>query len=107
MSKNIRIKQNGVVREFPSTQLIGTRTNDGTGEWVPKDEHVTTIKQITLNGQYKASKDNVKGYTAVIVNVKRTKITGVDKEDGETYEVTVDNEGYLSKTKISKEEQNP
>lgn len=102
MSKNIRIKEDGTPVSYNDVSVIGTRFDFGSGDWIPEDETITTYKSITQNGQYKAKeRDGVKGYTAVFINVPLKKVVGIDREDGNTYEVYVDGQGNLVKTQIN------
>lgn len=101
MAKNITIKQDGTASTFSNISIIGTRNDSGSGDWIPEDNAKTTWKHITKNGQYKAQeRDGVKGYTALFVNVPLKTITGKDKNDGHTYEVSVDGSGNIRKRQI-------
>jgi hypothetical protein len=100
--KNVTVKKNGVAQTFNNTFVIGTRTDRGSGDWIPEEDAKTAIKHITLNGQYIArSRDNVMGYTAVFVNVPLRSITGVDPNDGNTYKVRIDGQGNIRKTRVN------
>lgn len=101
-TKNITIKQNGVAQTYNNTSVIGTRTDSGSGDWIPEEDSITCAKVIKLNGRYKArERDNVKGYTAVFVNVPLHSITGIDPNDGNTYEVSVDGQGNIQKRQVN------
>lgn len=98
---NITIKENGTARNFNNISAIGTRVDSGNTDWVPEDENRTTWKQIDKNGQYFAQqRDGVAGYTAVFINVPLKSIIGKDKNDGHTYEVSVDGSGNIQKRQI-------
>lgn len=101
MSKTITIKQDGTAQTYNNINIIGTRNDTGSGDWIPEDEVKTTFKKITQNGQFVAKdRDDVSGYTAVFVNVPLKSITGKDRNDGHTYEVSVDGSGNIQKRQI-------
>lgn len=101
-TKNVIIKQNGISQTYNNTSVIGTRTDSGTGDWVPEEDVKTSVKLIKLNGQYKSfERDGVLGYSAVFINVPLHSITGIDPNDGNTYEVSVDGQGNIQKRQVN------
>lgn len=102
IAKNVIIKQNGVEHTYNNTSIIGTRTDSGSGDWISEEDAKTGMKDIRLNGQYKAKeRDGLIGYSAVFVNVPRHSITGIDPNDGNTYEVSVDGQGNIQKRQVN------
>lgn len=102
MSKTITIKQDGIAQTYNNINIIGTRNDTGSGDWIPEDEAKTTFKKITQNGQYVAKdRDDVAGYTAVFVNVPHKTITGIDRNDGKTYEISLDGNGNIVKREVT------
>ena len=93
---NITIKENGTGENFSGVQHIEVPSKDsGSAEFIPEEGLVTGIKHITANGIYRASDDGFAGYTAVVVAVQPTKVTGVNPSDGQRYTVTRDEFGNL------------
>ena len=93
---NITIKQSGTVKNFDGVHHIEVPSQwSGDNEWVPDSKALTGIKKITENGTYYASDDNLAGYTAVVVFVKPTQVTGTNPADGQQYTVTRDEFGNL------------
>ena len=96
MAKNITIKDDGVAESYEDVSKITTKNIDsGSTDWIPEDDCATGIKYITSNGAFNASEDNLGGYTAVIINVSPTQVTGIDPETGEAVTVTTDNDGNI------------
>lgn len=105
MSKNIIIQNNGVSVTYTGAKKIKTRNaKGGTLYWLPEGEQPTAVKNITANGTYKASDENLYAYSQAIVNVPgaaKDSETGRDRTDGNDYNVTVDPQtDEIVKTKI-------
>lgn len=116
MSKNIIIQEGGVNKNLNSIKKILTDEQDGGScKWIPEDEAERGTKTITKNGTYKASDDDLYGYSKVTVNVTGgsgstpsssntpgSSVTGKDPEDedGNEYSYTVNDDHEVIKTKI-------
>ena len=115
MSKDIIIQEGGVNKNLNSIKKILTDEQDGGScNWIPEDEAERGTKTITKNGTYKASDDDLYGYSKVIVNVKGgggssgassevgSSVVGTDPNDntGNEYAHTVNENGEVEVTKI-------
>lgn len=69
MSKGVKIKEGDSGKSFSGVKKIRTNNiNSGTTYWVPEDETKLGTKSINENGTYKASSDNLYGYSQVTVS---------------------------------------
>lgn len=101
MSKSILIKEDGTSHNLSSVTHINTKCIDiGSTNWIPEETEKTKVKTISRSGTYKASNDGCLGYSVVFVNVRPSRVTGVDVIDGKTYVVTLDENGYIVKTLV-------
>lgn len=106
MSKNLVIQQSGEPQTLETISIVNTKKYGGSSvDWVEEDSVDTDKKQITQNGTYKASDDNLYGYDKVIVKVpkKGKKKTGKKPQssgDPNDYSVTADDEGNLVYKKL-------
>ena len=97
MSKDIVVIVDGTQETWQDIQVL--RTNSaatGTTDWFPEDETNTAPITITENGTYTAESGNLYGFSKLIVALPpyvRGTIDGVE------YIVTVDENGYLVRTK--------
>lgn len=95
MAKNIQIYQGGLLKAFNAPKLKTKNTDGGNTLWIPLDETATATRSINENGTYHAEAQGYYGYSKVIVDVHAQAVGTYD--DGNTYAVTVDDDGYLVK----------
>lgn len=93
MSKNITIQEGGTAKQLTVDKLKTNLAGGGTCLWVPEDIVTLGTKTITENGTYKASDENLYGYSQVTVS-------GIGKAigkgaDGNEHIVTSDENGNL------------
>lgn len=101
--KDITIQENLVDQNYDDTEVITTpQVPNGSVSWIPADEASTTTDlTVTQNGTYNAESDGVYGYASVTVSVMGTdEITGIDRETGTTYRISVDGEGNIVKVAV-------
>ena len=102
MSKNITVKQDGEVQEFAGVTHIRTNLDGGgSADWIPVEDALSMTKKINKNGEFIAmERDSVLGYSAVYIDVPVHRVIG-KAEDGNTYEVKKDENGYLQYIQIT------
>ncbi len=99
MSKDIVIQQSGEPTTLSNISRIETpKYGGGSVGWIEEDYIITNKKEITKNGTYTASSDNLYGYDKVIVKVpqKGKKKTGKRPQssgDPNDYAVTAEDDG--------------
>lgn len=96
MSVNITIQEGGVAQNLNGAEEIATnKVGSSTESWVPEEDVQLEPLSIVHNGTYTPG-SGVYGFSDVTVNVQI--VTGTI--DGVTYEVTVDDNGYLVYTEV-------
>ena len=112
MSKDIIIQEGGVNKNLNSIKKILTdEQGGGSCNWVPEEEVQRGTKTITKNGTYKASDDDLYGYSKVTVKVKGgsgggissdpgSGVSGTNPSDGNDYAHEIDDNGEIVTTKL-------
>lgn len=101
--KDITIQENLVDQNYDGTEKITTpQVPNGSVSWIPADGTSNTVDlTVTQNGTYTAESDGYYGYASVTVNVTDSdNITGIDRETGTTYRISVDDEGNIVKEAV-------
>lgn len=104
MSEAIKIKEGGVDRSQNQINKLKTNTvGGGVCFWVPETERQTDDKHITENGTYTAEEEGLYGYDEITVSVSNTGSMSGKGADGNDYNISVDDNGYIVETKIPSE----
>lgn len=93
MSKNIIIQEGGQPKTLTADKLDTTLSGGGWQDWIPEDNVPLGTKSITEDGTYKASSENLYGYSEVTVRGIGT-ATGKDS-NGNTHVISTDTQGML------------
>lgn len=102
MSENISIKEGGLPRPFGPVNYLRVACGDNKHAlWVPESTRQLGTKSIDKNGIYRASADNVYGWSSVDVNVSQSSsITGTDPDGDESVVYPDPDSGQLITEKI-------
>ena len=99
MAQNISILEGGTAQQFGQVNKLKiANSGGGTSLWVPEDELNTKSLHVDSNGTYYASQDECYGYDEVSVNIT-DECFGYD-DDGNLWDVEVDDEGFLEEEEM-------
>jgi hypothetical protein len=100
---NFTIKEGGQARAFTAKRLQTPLAGGGVEQWVPEDEHRLGTLYATKDGDYKAADEGYYAYSEVTASVPSSGHVTGKGPDGNTYDYTVDADGYLTETKVPSE----